>query len=186
MSDVPITTLAGLTSLSDLLSELPISDSLSVSASLNRSLLFHPRVAEEANNLLATRDDALTAQLVTAIEQTNSDTIELKDQYPQPSANGAANDGPPLLQAIHACRPNVFKSPYNPQLHQMFSSAVALGAGNQQQLVAQQQKLTPTSQTQFYNLPNESYTNSVQPQQTYTQQQQAPVEQLQSVHLFNR
>ncbi|XP_058126346.1 nipped-B protein [Anopheles ziemanni] len=181
MSDVPITTLAGLTSLSDLLSELPISDSLSVSASLNRSLLFHPRVAEEANNLLATRDDALTAQLVTAIEQTNSDTIELKDQYPQPSANGPANDGPSLLQAIHACRPNVFKSPYNSQLHQMFSSAVALGAGNQQQLVAQQQKLTPTSQTQFYNLPNESYTNSVQPQQTYTQQQQAPVEQLQSV-----
>ncbi|EAA15100.4 AGAP009290-PA [Anopheles gambiae str. PEST] len=140
---VPITTLAGLTSLSDLLSELPISDSLSVSASLNRSLLFHPRVAEEANNLLATRDDALTAQLVTAIEQTNSDSIELKDQYPQPPgpANGAPIDGPSLLQAIHASRPNVFKSPYNPQIHQMFSSAVALGAGNQQQqLVAQQQQ----------------------------------------------
>uniref|UniRef100_A0A182SIY0 Uncharacterized protein n=1 Tax=Anopheles maculatus TaxID=74869 RepID=A0A182SIY0_9DIPT len=143
---VPITTLAGLTSLSDLLSELPISDSLSVSGSLNRSLLFHPRVAEEANNLLATRDDALTAQLVTAIEQTNSDSIELKDQYPQPAApanGGAPLDGPSLLQAIHASRPNVFKSPYNPQIHQMFSSAVALGAGNQQQqLVAQQQKIS--------------------------------------------
>ncbi|XP_050076390.1 nipped-B protein-like isoform X2 [Anopheles maculipalpis] len=182
---VPITTLAGLTSLSDLLSELPISDSLSVSGSLNRSLLFHPRVAEEANNLLATRDDALTAQLVTAIEQTNSDSIELKDQYPQPAtpANGGVPiDGPALLQAIHASRPNVFKSPYNPQIHQMFSSAVALGAGNQQQqLVAQQQKITPTSQTQFYNLPNESYTNLVQLQQTYTNQQQVPIEQLQSV-----
>uniref|UniRef100_A0A182QZC9 Nipped-B protein n=1 Tax=Anopheles farauti TaxID=69004 RepID=A0A182QZC9_9DIPT len=145
---VPITTLAGLTSLSDLLSELPISDSLSVSTSLNRSLLFHPRVAEEANNLLATRDDSLIAQLVTAIEQTNSDSIELKDQYPQPvtPANGAPHDGPPLLQAIHSCRPNVFKSPYNPQIHQMFSSAVTLGVGNQQQqqqqLVAQQQKIS--------------------------------------------
>ncbi|XP_040162407.1 nipped-B protein isoform X2 [Anopheles arabiensis] len=182
---VPITTLAGLTSLSDLLSELPISDSLSVSASLNRSLLFHPRVAEEANNLLATRDDALTAQLVTAIEQTNSDSIELKDQYPQPPgpANGAPIDGPSLLQAIHASRPNVFKSPYNPQIHQMFSSAVALGAGNQQQqLVAQQQqKITPTSQTQFYNLPNESFTNLEQSQQVYTNQTQIPIEQLQSV-----
>uniref|UniRef100_A0A182MZ11 Nipped-B protein n=1 Tax=Anopheles dirus TaxID=7168 RepID=A0A182MZ11_9DIPT len=183
---VPITTLAGLTSLSDLLSELPISDSLSVSASLNRSLLFHPRVAEEANNLLATRDDALIAQLVTAIEQTNSDSIELKDQYPQPvaPANGAPLDGPPLLQAIHSCRPNVFKSPYNPQIHQMFSSAVALGVGNpqqQQQLVAQQQKITPTSQTtQFYNLPNESFTDlmQTQQQQMYTNQQQASFEQL--------
>ncbi|XP_035909136.1 nipped-B protein isoform X2 [Anopheles stephensi] len=180
---VPITTLAGLTSLSDLLSELPISDSLSVSGSLNRSLLFHPRVAEEANNLLATRDDALTAQLVTAIEQTNSDSIELKDQYPQPAApanGGAPIDGPSLLQAIHASRPNVFKSPYNPQIHQMFSSAVAQGVGNQQ-LVAQQQKITPTSQTQFYNLPNESYTNLVQLPQTYTNQQPVPIEQLQSV-----
>ncbi|XP_049537258.1 nipped-B protein isoform X2 [Anopheles darlingi] len=181
---VPITTLAGLTSLSDLLSELPISDSLSVSASLNRSLLFHPRVAEEANNLLATRDDALTAQLVAAIEQTNSDSIELRDQYPQPTvaANGGSpNDGPPLLQAIHSCRPNVFQSPYNPLIHQMFSSAVTLGTGNQQaatqQQQQQQQKLT-TSQTQFYNLPNESYQN--EQQQSYTQQQLS-VEQLQTL-----
>lgn len=128
-----------------MLSELPISDSLSVSASLNRSLLFHPRVAEEANNLLATRDDALTAQLVAAIEQTNSDSIELRDQYPQPTvaANGGSpNDGPPLLQAIHSCRPNVFQSPYNPLIHQMFSSAVTLGAGTQQQQQQQQQKLS--------------------------------------------
>ncbi|XP_050100628.1 nipped-B protein isoform X2 [Anopheles aquasalis] len=167
---VPITTLAGLTSLSDLLSELPISDSLSVSASLNRSLLFHPRVAEEANNLLATRDDALTAQLVAAIEQTNSDTIELRDQYPQPTvaANGGSpNDGPPLLQAIHSCRPNVFQSPYNPLIHQMFSSAVTLGASNQhaatQQQQQQQQKLK----------------NNLQQQQLFQQQQQPPQQQTQ-------
>uniref|UniRef100_A0A182LV63 Uncharacterized protein n=1 Tax=Anopheles culicifacies TaxID=139723 RepID=A0A182LV63_9DIPT len=136
------------------LSELPISDSLSVSASLNRSLLFHPRVAEEANNLLATRDDALTAQLVTAIEQTNSDSIELKDQYPQPAApaNGVPIDGPSLLQAIHSSRPNVFKSPYNPQIHQMFNSAVALGVGNQQQLVAQQQKISKCNANMENNL----------------------------------
>lgn len=55
------------------LSELPISDSLPSLTSLNKSLLFHPRVAEEANNLLAIRDEALVTQLVNAIEQTNSD-----------------------------------------------------------------------------------------------------------------
>lgn len=58
-----------------MLSELPISDSLSIATSLNKSLLFHPRVAEEANNLLAVRDEGLVRQLVQAIEQTNSDQM---------------------------------------------------------------------------------------------------------------
>lgn len=94
---VPVTTLAGLASLSDrkcspflrsdtnqqhsphfrshtntVLSELPICES-SVITSLHKSLLFHPRVAEEANNLLAVKDDTLTRQLVHALEQTNAD-----------------------------------------------------------------------------------------------------------------
>lgn len=93
---VPVTTLAGLASVSDcksinnsrikrvfslplhfdnaisVLSELPISDS-SVGTPLNKSLLFHPRVAEEAKNLLCMKDDALTRQLIQALEQTNSD-----------------------------------------------------------------------------------------------------------------
>ncbi|KAL1396339.1 hypothetical protein pipiens_010585, partial [Culex pipiens pipiens] len=99
---VPITTLAGLTSLSDMLSELPISTPL-----------------DGANNLLATRDDSLIGQLVNAIEQTNSDHIELKDQYSQQQAQQQANqsrqqllqEGPLLLQAIHACRADVFNRP---------------------------------------------------------------------------
>lgn len=91
---VPVTTLAGLASVSDreykliylrkikwklilfcvfsVLSELPISDS-SVGTSLKKSLLFHPRVAEEANHLLSMKDEALTRQLTTALEQTNAD-----------------------------------------------------------------------------------------------------------------
>lgn len=95
---VPVTTLAGLASLSDrkytqkpserdcfviatpftsqmlgaVLSELPICES-SVITSLHKSLLFHPRVAEEANNLLSIKDDTLTRQLVHALEQTNAD-----------------------------------------------------------------------------------------------------------------
>ncbi|XP_038112753.1 nipped-B protein isoform X2 [Culex quinquefasciatus] len=145
---VPITTLAGLTSLSDMLSELPISDSLStVSTALNRSLLFHPRVAEEANNLLATRDDSLIGQLVNAIEQTNSDHIELKDQYSQQQAQQQANqsrqqllqEGPLLLQAIHACRADVFNRP---------SSSSATGQQQQQQQKIKNNQLKQQQQQQ--------------------------------------
>lgn len=89
--EIPVTTLAGLTSLSDceyanhqptpvssrigfflVLSELPLSDTLPSHSSTHKSLLFHPRVAEESNNLLSQRDDALAQQLVNAIEHTNS------------------------------------------------------------------------------------------------------------------
>jgi cohesin loading factor subunit SCC2 len=52
------------------LSELPLSDTLPSQS--NKSLLFHPRVAEEAKNVLSQRDDVLAQQLISAIEQTNS------------------------------------------------------------------------------------------------------------------
>lgn len=88
---VPVTTLAGLNSLSDckylvisidllllivlltVLSELPVSESLSSVSTQKKSLLFHTLVAEESKNLLSVRDDSLVKQLVNAIEQTNSD-----------------------------------------------------------------------------------------------------------------
>lgn len=38
----------------------------------NKSLLFHPRVAEEAQNLLGVRDDALVPQLVHSLVQTSA------------------------------------------------------------------------------------------------------------------
>lgn len=101
MSDnpsVPVTTLAGLTSISDrkpvaslvlltalshptlslslaVLSELPLSDTQSICASLNKSLLFHPRVAEEAQNLLSTHDEERIELLANAIAQTNTDQM---------------------------------------------------------------------------------------------------------------
>ena len=52
------------------LSELPLSDTLP--SQQNKSLLFHPRVAEEANNVLSQRDDVLAQQLISAIEQTKA------------------------------------------------------------------------------------------------------------------
>ncbi|XP_046801028.1 nipped-B protein-like [Lucilia cuprina] len=72
---VPVTTLAGLTSLSDLLSELPVSESFGNTSSLNRTLLFHTLVASESKNLLSVRDDNLTRQLVQAIEKTDPENM---------------------------------------------------------------------------------------------------------------
>lgn len=39
----------------------------------NKSLLFHPRVAEEAQNLLGVRDEVLVPQLVSSLEKTSAE-----------------------------------------------------------------------------------------------------------------
>ncbi|KPU75361.1 uncharacterized protein Dana_GF26355, isoform D [Drosophila ananassae] len=110
---VPVTTLAGLTSTSDLLSELPVSDSLRSAASLNKSLLFHTLVANESHNLLSVRDENLVKQLVNAIEKTNSDNIVLKSHYKIQEAADCINTYPELLQGIYTFRPSVFNSSDN-------------------------------------------------------------------------
>ncbi|XP_037731675.1 nipped-B protein isoform X6 [Drosophila subpulchrella] len=107
---VPVTTLAGLTSTSDLLSELPVSDSLRSASSLNKSLLFHALVANESNNLLSVRDENLVRQLVTAIERTNSDNIELKSHYLMKEQEAHIDSCPELLQGIYNFRPAVFNT----------------------------------------------------------------------------
>ncbi|XP_030245911.1 nipped-B protein isoform X2 [Drosophila navojoa] len=108
---VPVTTLAGLTSTSDLLSELPVSDCLQSATSFNKSLLFHSLVANESNNLLSVRDENLVKQLVNAIEQTNSDNIELKPQYAIHQHGANISTYPELLQGIYNYRPTVFNTP---------------------------------------------------------------------------
>ncbi|XP_036224403.2 nipped-B protein isoform X1 [Bactrocera oleae] len=107
---VPVTTLACLTSLSDLLSELPVPDTLASVTSLNKSLLFHTLVAKESNNLLSVRDDNLVKQLVHAIEQTNSEIIELKSQYAIEQFGTNINTYPELLQGIYSYNPTVFNA----------------------------------------------------------------------------
>ncbi|KAL9926619.1 nipped-B cohesin loading factor isoform 2-T4 [Glossina fuscipes fuscipes] len=114
---VPVTTLAGLTSLSDLLSELPVAESLGHAASLNRTLLFHTLVASESKNLLSVRDENLTRQLVHAIEQTNSDNIQLKPQYALQQHGANISTYPELLQGIYNFRPTVFNIPQNNVAH---------------------------------------------------------------------
>uniref|UniRef100_A0ABD2WUA4 Nipped-B protein n=2 Tax=Trichogramma kaykai TaxID=54128 RepID=A0ABD2WUA4_9HYME len=107
--NVPITTLAGIASLSDLLPEMPLPTPLPQTLS-NKSLLFHPRVTEEAKILLSMQDDNLIPQLIMSISQTSSEHIELKDQYAhleQPLE--AQQNHPELLKAILKTNPNVFK-----------------------------------------------------------------------------
>lgn len=69
---VPITTLAGVSSLTDLLPEMPLPSPLPQTLS-NKSLLFHPRVAEEAQILLSHPNESLIPQLVHSLSQTTSE-----------------------------------------------------------------------------------------------------------------
>ncbi|XP_039299042.1 nipped-B-like protein [Nilaparvata lugens] len=111
---VPITTLAGIASLTDLLPEMPLPSPLPQTLS-NKSLLFHPRVAEEANILLSLRDENLVPQLVQSLVQTSADHIELKDHYAgteQPVDH--QQNVPELLKGILQWNPNVFKGPHLP------------------------------------------------------------------------
>lgn len=111
---VPITTLAGIASLTDLLPEMPLPTPLPQTLT-NKSLLFHPRVAEEAQILLSVRNENLVPQLILSLSQTSSDHIELKDNYAnteQPLET--EQNTPELLKAILQINPHVFKGPqYN-------------------------------------------------------------------------
>ncbi|XP_046684148.1 LOW QUALITY PROTEIN: nipped-B-like protein [Homalodisca vitripennis] len=107
---VPITTLAGIASLTDLLPEMPLPSPLPQTLS-NKSLLFHPRVAEEAHILLSLRDEALVPQLVQSLAQTSADHIELKDHYAGAEPPVEEQNTPELLKAILHRNPQVFKGP---------------------------------------------------------------------------
>ncbi|XP_072214933.1 nipped-B-like protein isoform X3 [Excalfactoria chinensis] len=104
MPHVPITTLAGIASLTDLLNQLPLPSPLP--ATTTKSLLFNGRIAEEVNCLLACRDENLVSQLIHSLNQVSTDHIELKDNLGSDDPEG---DTPVLLQAILARNPNVFR-----------------------------------------------------------------------------
>uniref|UniRef100_A0A8C6XQG6 Nipped-B protein n=1 Tax=Naja naja TaxID=35670 RepID=A0A8C6XQG6_NAJNA len=104
MPHVPITTLAGIASLTDLLNQLPLPSPLP--ATTTKSLLFNGRIAEEVNCLLACRDENLVSQVVHSLNQVSTDHIELKDNLGSDDPEG---DIPVLLQAVLARNPNVFR-----------------------------------------------------------------------------
>ncbi|XP_013182158.1 PREDICTED: nipped-B protein [Papilio xuthus] len=105
---VPITTLAGVASLTDLLPVLPLPTPLPSTLN-NKSQLFHPRVAEEAAILLATRDDNLVSLLLQSLMQTSVQHIDLKDEsIPNAVSPSPQQDTPELLKAILNVNPNIF------------------------------------------------------------------------------
>ncbi|KAF0311483.1 Nipped-B protein [Amphibalanus amphitrite] len=65
----------------------------------SRSLLFHPRVAEEARRLLTVRDSSLVPQLAQALTNTSAEHIELKEPPPAETAGSPALE-PELLRAL--------------------------------------------------------------------------------------
>eukprot|EP00092_Neocalanus_flemingeri_P012891 GFUD01013887.1.p1 GENE.GFUD01013887.1~~GFUD01013887.1.p1 ORF type:complete len:2166 (+),score=648.36 GFUD01013887.1:182-6679(+) len=108
---VPITTLAGLASLTHLLPELPLPGPLPGPTSApGSSLLFHPRVEEEAKRVLAAQDPVLALRLAQALSSTqDTEFLDLVDKtFPQPSQV----DHPLALQVLQQ-NPDAFGSPSN-------------------------------------------------------------------------
>ncbi|XP_039532073.1 nipped-B-like protein B isoform X2 [Pimephales promelas] len=104
MPHVPITTLAGIASLTDLLNQLPLPSPLP--ATTTKSLLYNGRIAEEVSCLLSRRDDTLVSQLAHSLNQVSTEHIELKDNLGSDDPEG---DVPLLLQTVLSRNPNIFR-----------------------------------------------------------------------------
>uniref|UniRef100_A0A8C8CR14 Nipped-B protein n=1 Tax=Oncorhynchus tshawytscha TaxID=74940 RepID=A0A8C8CR14_ONCTS len=104
MPHVPITTLAGIASLTDLLNQLPLPSPLP--ATTTKSLLYNGRIAEEVNCLLACRDENLVSQLAHGLNQVSTEHIELKDNLGSDEPEG---DVPALLQTVLSRNPGIFR-----------------------------------------------------------------------------
>ncbi|KAM9392170.1 nipped-B-like protein A isoform 2-T2 [Pholidichthys leucotaenia] len=104
MPHVPITTLAGIASLTDLLNQLPLPSPLP--ATTTKSLLYNGRIAEEVACLLGCRDENLASQLAHGLNQVSTEHIELKDNLGSDEPEG---DAPLLLQTMLARNPGIFR-----------------------------------------------------------------------------
>ncbi|KAL3062854.1 hypothetical protein OYC64_002617 [Pagothenia borchgrevinki] len=104
MPHVPITTLAGIASLTDLLNQLPLPSPLP--ATTTKSLLYNGRIAEEVTCLLGCRDENLASQLAHGLNQVSTEYIELKDNLGSDEPEG---DAPLLLQTMLARNPGIFR-----------------------------------------------------------------------------
>uniref|UniRef100_A0A4W4GC33 Nipped-B protein n=1 Tax=Electrophorus electricus TaxID=8005 RepID=A0A4W4GC33_ELEEL len=103
MPHVPITTLAGIAGLTDLLNQLPLPSPLP--GTTTKSVLFSGWVVEEVSRLLSCRDEGLALQLASALNQVSTEHIELKDSL---STDDLEGDVPVLMQLLLSRNPNIF------------------------------------------------------------------------------
>ncbi|XP_040014225.1 nipped-B-like protein isoform X2 [Xiphias gladius] len=139
MPHVPITTLAGIASLTDLLNQLPLPSPLP--ATTAKSLLYNGRISEEVSNLLVCRDENLVTQLAHSLNQVSTEHIELKDKLGNDEPEG---EMPMLLQTLLSRNPKIFRD----------KSVI-------QQPMMQQYKI---SQNQVHGSPASNYQQTTVPQ----------------------
>uniref|UniRef100_A0A672P0H4 Nipped-B protein n=1 Tax=Sinocyclocheilus grahami TaxID=75366 RepID=A0A672P0H4_SINGR len=132
MPHVPITSLAGIAGLTDLLNQLPLPSPLP--GTTTKSLLYSGRVAEEVGHLMGCRDETLVSQLANALSQVSMEHIELKDNLGSDELEG---DVPVLLQLLLSRNPNIFRNKTAPSIPQYADQA-----GISQQSMAPPYKIT--------------------------------------------
>ncbi|XP_026153365.1 nipped-B-like protein B isoform X2 [Mastacembelus armatus] len=129
MPHVPITTLAGIASLTDLLNQLPLPSPLP--ATTAKSLLYNGRISEEVSSLLVCRDENLVTQLAHCLNQVSTEHIELKDTLENDEPEG---DIPVLLQTLLSRNPKIFRDKSMPSQYKGWG-------GVMQQPMVQQYKI---------------------------------------------
>ncbi|KAM9307263.1 nipped-B-like protein B isoform 2-T2 [Pholidichthys leucotaenia] len=149
MPHVPITTLAGIASLTDLLNQLPLPSPLP--ATTAKSLLYNGRISEEVSSLLVCRDENLVTQLAHSLNQVSTEHIELKDNLGNDEPEG---DMPLLLQTLLSRNPKIFRD-------KSMQSQYKVWGGVMQQPMVQQYKI---SQNQVHGSPASNYQQSTVPQ----------------------
>ncbi|XP_055007251.1 nipped-B-like protein B, partial [Boleophthalmus pectinirostris] len=142
MPHVPITTLAGIASLTDLLNQLPLPSPLP--ATTAKGLLYSSRISEEVNNLLVCRDENLVTQLVHSLNQVSTEHIELKDNLGNDEPEG---EMPLLLQTLLSRNPKIFRDKSMPSQNEVWG-------GVRQPSLIQQYKVT---QNQVHGSPASNY-----------------------------
>ncbi|XP_057671189.1 nipped-B-like protein B [Diorhabda carinulata] len=181
---VPITTLAGVASLTDLLPEMPLPTPSPQTLS-NKSLLFHPRVAEEAQNLLGVRDEVLIPQLVQSLEKTSAEHIEVKDNYAGTDSKLEQQESmPEILRALLDSNPYIFygNKPHTAQTVRLVPLNRIPQTQPSQSLQTKQQEsqLRPQPAQPRLQPPQQRLqplTQTPQPQQRLQNQQQTPTHQ---------
>ncbi|VUZ55635.1 unnamed protein product [Hymenolepis diminuta] len=103
---IPIISLSGCKSLSDILSELPLPQPLPKTVS-GPELIDDPRVYQEAQNLLQSHNDFLVESLSSTLASTSTDGIVLKND--QPNAPIDFHTLPPVLKDAITKMPNILE-----------------------------------------------------------------------------